>query len=241
MTALVVIESIALLLLTMLVAGLLRSHADILRALDDLGVGRASRTPADLPDGTSPSKRDRQPTSIRTAPDLRGHTIDGESIAVAFSTGDRAVLAFLSATCHSCERFWQDFTRPELVMGEQRLIIVVQGGDNLSRIRKLAGDDLLVVVSDRAWSDYDVPGSPHFVFIDGGAVTGEGTGTDWQQVNDLLRHAGAPGTGRLGWGARDNAARIDRELTSAGILPGHSSLYPDIAPDADRAGESATA
>jgi hypothetical protein len=241
MTALVVIETVALVLLAMLVAGLLRSHADILRALDDLGVGRASPAHADAPDGASRSQRERQQTSIRTARDLLGHTIDGESIAVAFSADDSAVLAFLSATCHSCERFWQDFTRPELVTDDHRLIVVVQGGDNLSRIRKLAGDDLLVVVSDRAWSDYDVPGSPHFVFIDGGVVTGEGIGTDWPQVKDLLRHAGASGSGRLGWGARDNAARIDRELTSAGILPGHPSLYPDVASDADRAGESATA
>jgi hypothetical protein len=60
-------------------------------------------------------------------------------------------------------------------------------------------------------------------------------------VSDLLGHSGAPADSRFGWAARDNAARIDHELTTAGILPGHPSLYPEVAADAHRSGESATA
>ena len=39
MVALAVVLSVVVVLLAVLVAGLLRSHADILRALHDLGVG----------------------------------------------------------------------------------------------------------------------------------------------------------------------------------------------------------
>ena len=245
MTTLAVIEAVALALLAMVVAGLLRSHADILRALDELGVGRAGDPRADGSDNRG-SNRGRRPMAIQEAHQLRGHTIDGESIAVALGSADSAVLAFLSATCHSCERFWDEFTRPEFAAGERRLIVVVQSGDDLDRIHRLAGDDLLVVVSDDAWSRYDVPGSPHFVLVDGGVVAGEGTAPDWQRVNGLLRHGNAAAHGRLGWAARDNAARIDRELAGAGILPGHPSLYPDgldpdPAHDVGSAGKSATA
>ncbi len=38
MTALVVVEAVAIALLSLLVAGLLRSHAEILRSLHDFGV-----------------------------------------------------------------------------------------------------------------------------------------------------------------------------------------------------------
>jgi hypothetical protein len=241
MTALVVIEAVALVLLAMLVAGLLRSHADILRALDDLGAGREGAPPAKRADVLGRSTRDQRPTALQTAHELRGHTIDGESIAVAFGDADEsAVLAFLSANCHSCEPFWKEFAQPRSQPDDLRLIVVVQGADNLSLIRRLAGDDLLVVVSDDAWFEYEVPGSPHFVLIDGGAVAGEGTGADWQQVTDLLRHAGGVVDGRALWASRDNAARIDRELADAGILPGHPSLYADTTPGTERVDKSPT-
>ena len=41
MVVLVVIEGVVLALLVLLVAGLLRSHAEILRTLHDAGIGRA--------------------------------------------------------------------------------------------------------------------------------------------------------------------------------------------------------
>ena len=50
MVALVIILTVVVLLLTVLVAGLLRSHADILKALHDLGVGVGdpSQEPIDI-------------------------------------------------------------------------------------------------------------------------------------------------------------------------------------------------
>ena len=72
-----------------------------------------------------------------------------------------------------------------------------------------------------------VPGSPYFVLVDGaaGRVEGEGTGTSWPQVRNLIVSASDD--------TRDGAgreARIDRELLAHGIAPGDPVLYPDGAP-----------
>ena len=48
MVAIVIVLSAVVLLLAVLVAGLLRSHADILKALHDLGVGVGDPTGADI-------------------------------------------------------------------------------------------------------------------------------------------------------------------------------------------------
>ena len=45
MTALLVVEAAAIVLLGLLVVGLLKSHAEILRQLHDLGAGRAEEVP----------------------------------------------------------------------------------------------------------------------------------------------------------------------------------------------------
>jgi hypothetical protein len=228
MTALAVIEGVVLFLLTLLVLGLLRSHADILRSLDELGVGRPGETAVRRGRATRGVRP--EPTDRAAAP-VRGHTIDGESISVGFGGGDEpTVLAFLSATCHTCAGFWTELSQPDTRPSGFRFLVVVQGVDNLTRVRKLAGEDLMVVISDDAWLEYDVPGSPHFVLVDGptGAVVGEGTGTSWSQVQALLEHAAAPAPDAIanfGDNPRDNALRIDRELADAGIGPGHPSLY----------------
>jgi hypothetical protein len=74
-----------------------------------------------------------------------------------------------------------------------------------------------VVMSSAAWDDYAVPGSPYFVHVEDGLVVGEGSGTEWSQVADLLSDALAE---------RDSADRVDAELEAAGIGPGHPSLRP---------------
>jgi hypothetical protein len=106
-------------------------------------------------------------------------------------------------------------------------VVVVQDEDSRSRLRELAGPDLDVVASSRAWSDYGVPGSPHIVHVHGptGRVVGEGTGHSWEQVMDLLAQ------GNEVVPDRDNAVRIDHELAAVGIGPGHPSLH---AHDPDR-------
>jgi hypothetical protein len=231
MLAILIIEAVALAFLGILVVGLLRSHAEILRKLHELGEG------LDETDGHTTSR-----PVVRTAAgdgstggpahDLSGQTLDGEVVEIGLVGARRnTLLAFLSGTCYTCEPFWQALAAGVEVPDDARVIAVVQDGDNRSRLRKLAGADLLVVASDQAWLDYEVPGSPHFVYVDGqaGRVVGEGTASTWDQIHDLIEHATEGGNGtpsdELPPG-RDNAERIDLELLAAGIGPGHPSLYP---------------
>jgi hypothetical protein len=89
-------------------------------------------------------------------------------------------------------------------------------------------------MSSQAWIDYEVPGSPYFLLIEGGRVAGEGSGSTWQQVRALLGQASDDNAVRRsrrlatgGMNGRDRADLVDRELSAAGIHPGHPSLYPD--------------
>jgi hypothetical protein len=196
-----------------------------------MGEGLEETAPADAPAprGTA--------ASGGPAHDVTGRTLDGEAIEIGLvGAPTNTLLAFLSGTCYTCEPFWQALAEGVQVPGGARVVAVVQDGDSLSRLQRLAGPDLLVVASDQAWRDYQVPGSPHFVYVDGpsGRVAGEGTAATWEQISDLVAHANSsdrttsidllpPG--------RDNPERVDRELMAAGIGPGHPSLYPDAAPE----------
>jgi hypothetical protein len=229
MLAITIVEAAAIVLLGLLVIGLLRSHADILRSLHELGVGQPRDPQHGLGAITGP------PTTAGPAKDLYGETLDGEAVSIGVAgTEHDTLLAFLSASCYTCQPFWSALSRPVEIPNNARVIAVVQQGDNLSKLCSLAGPNLLVVISDDAWTDYQVPGSPHFVYLDGpnGTVVGEGTAPSWPQVRDLLQHAAGNRmlpADRVGLAAaplgRDNAERVDLELLNAGIGPGHPSLY----------------
>ena len=112
-------------------------------------------------------------------------------------------------------------------------------------------------MSTEAWTDYEVPGSPFFVLVDGagGRRIGEGVANHVEPGG----RAGAAGRARRcrTWSTppagRRRAAWTDRpasggqraELPAAGILPGDPSLYPrslaDVfgPPDAAPAGRTA--
>ena len=231
MLAVVIAEGLALLLLALLVAGLLRSHAEILRALHQLGVDLdPDHRPGELPltvrrGGLAP------PSGDDAAYDVVGTRLDGSAVAVGVVGAERdTLLAFLSSGCSTCEPFWSAFRAGVDVPGDARLVVVVQDEDSPGVLRELAGPHLDVVASSAAWSAYGVPGSPHFVLVAGrsGRVVGEGTAAGWAQVRGLLaqaRPAGPPTD------PRDDPHRIDAELLAAGIGPGHRSLYEP--PDAD--------
>lgn len=250
MLAVVIVEGVAIALLGLLVIGLLRSHADILRALHDLGAGLEDE------DGGAPVRSSAAAGgasgltySSGKAYDVAGLLPDDSAAAVSVVGAKQdTVLAFLSTSCLSCEPFWETFAEPHPLPENGRLVVVVQEGDNLSKLRKLAPRDVLVVRSDDAWREYEIPGSPHFVHVaaGGAAVTGEGTAETWDQVLDLLVHGGATAPGGPGApGAagpvitelpegRDNPERIDRELAKSGIGPGHPSLHASLdQPDED--------
>ena len=240
MTALVVVEAAAILLLGLLVAGLLRSHAEILRQLHQLGAGRedagphvASESPVPPPT-TAPARR--------TAHDLAGETPRGDAVAMGVVGAEHdTLLAFLTSGCLTCGGFWEAFADPGhlgLPAGA-RLVAVTRGPgeESESAILEAAPPGLPVVMSTQAWLDYEVPGSPYFVYVDGarGQVVGEGTGATWEQVAALIGRAGDDRrVARASRRPSDDAARearVDEELLAAGIHPGHPSLYPADMPE----------
>lgn len=261
MAVLVVVEAFAIALLGLLVVGLLRSHAEILRRLHDLGAGldevpgegaraaggRTARGARGIerdqfkvfPEVPAPGERDDLPVGR----DLVGvgPTDDAVSIRVV-GAPHTTLIAFLSSTCLTCQRFWDAFAHPDslgLAAGI-RLVIVTKGPDEESpaRIADVAPAGVPLVMSSEAWAAYDVPGSPYFVLVDGpsGQARGEGTGIDWPQVRGLLTQvsddevfAADLESRRVRKSGADDARerRVDEELLAAGITPGDPSLFGD--------------
>lgn len=246
MTALVVLEAVVIIVLTVLVAGLLRSHAEILRALHELGagIGADSRGGANSPVQLRTRPGVPEPRGVDTpAADVVGIDLNGDAIAVAVTgVAHPTLLAFLTSGCNTCAAFWEAFSDPRLeVPGGARVVVVTKGpeDESLSRLAPLVPGELTTVMSGAAWSDYKVPGSPYFIYIDGerGQVVGEGAAGSWQQVSTFLRQSlddagydtatrGLSRPAAAQESGRDRADRIDAELRAAGIEPGHPSLYP---------------
>jgi hypothetical protein len=235
MTALIAIETVVIVLLTVVVTGLLRSHGEILRRLHALGAGldpdAAERAPAVLrPHGDLP----RAGEGLGAAADLAGAGLRDDAVTIpVVGVEHRTLLAFLSSGCLTCRSFWDAFADPRALglPGDVRLVAVTKdpAEESLHALREVAPPDLAVVMSTAAWEHYAVPGSPYFALVDGrvGRVVGEGTGSSWQQVQSLLTHTASDeraGTRFLN-GAADTEARIDRELLLHGILPGDPRLY----------------
>ena len=242
MTALVAVETVVLVLLTVVVTGLLRSHGEILRRLHTLGAGLdpdAAEAPAVLrPRGDLP----RLGEGLGPAADVAGIGLRDDAVSIpVVDVQHHTLLAFLSSGCLTCRHFWDAFADPQSLglPDDVRLVAVTKDAaeESVHTLRELAPPDLAVVMSSDAWAHYSVPGSPYFVLIDGtvGRVVGEGTGASWPQVQSLLTHAsgGKTARARLVNGAADTEARIDRELLLHGVLPGDPRLYR-AAGDLDR-------
>ena len=235
MTALVVALAVAVLLLSVLVAGLLRSHAEILRALHELGAGleldRADG-PVDLTiEGVRTPRRSSSRTSGRTtgaetAEAVSGEALDGEAYALSLTTGTDTLLAFLSSGCTTCGAFWEAFAEAELeVPGGARLVVVTKSlaDESPSALAKRAPRSLPLVASSSAWEAFGVPGSPYFVYVDGtGRIVGEGSAATWPAVANLMGQAHADDLHRRGRLSREG--RDDAALAAAGIRPGDDSL-----------------
>lgn len=251
MVALVVVVTFVVLLLGILVAGLLRSHADILRSLHELGVGVGD--PADT--SQQPSARSAAPRiptwsegsrSLGPAPTVAGVTPSGDARAVAVDNTDGfTLLAFLSSGCATCAAFWEALQAPEsleLPRGT-RVAIVTKGPDREipDEVSRLATGRVPVVMSTEAWIEYEVPGSPFFVLVDGttGTNVGQGVAPRVGQLLDLIRRAEHDrerhhDTRRRPTARRNGPEReadADEVLQLAGIHPGDSSLYPQTLED----------
>jgi hypothetical protein len=258
MVVLVAIETVVLALMALLVAGLLRSHAEILRRLEGLD---PTREGAHSGNGAGVAVDPRLPPSrVATTPafDIAGETLEGDAIKLAMATEapGGTLLAFLSSGCTTCGSFWAGLRHGDVgaLPGVSRVVAVTRDTsmESPSKLRNLAAPDgprnsapsspdALLVMSSRAWEDYRVTGSPYFVLVDRhGQVAGEGTAISWTQVASLIRDAvddAATGrTGRRGQNGADRIRRADAELAAAGIGPGHPSLYGLEAPALGGAG-----
>jgi hypothetical protein len=260
---LVILEAVVIAALGVLVVGLLRSHAEILRRLHELGAGVYDDDTVDVRDGVT-SSIDLSDRPIRTregvpepragatpAADISGVTPDGNGKVVGVVGAEHStLLAFLSSGCGTCGDFWRAFASGEadpLPGRSTRLVIVTKGAEDesISAVRALAPTGHTTVMSSAAFDDYGVPVSPYFILVDGPSsqVVGEGAAASWSQVANLLRQAAADAgvstDGRaLPTSGRPRAgdareARADVDLLAAGIAPGHPSLYPDASDDDD--------
>jgi hypothetical protein len=247
-------------LLAVLVAGLLRSHADILKALHELGVGvgepggsedqgladahsaHAGTTDAvRVPLRMGPALPAERNSS--SAPTLAGVTPAGDALAINVATGGQlTLLAFLSSGCSTCSGFWRALQSPDqLGLPLRTRLVVVTKGPEMEIPAEVAAQsrtELTVVMSTEAWSDYEVPGSPFFVLVDGstGRRIGEGVANHLSQVADLVRRAEADArvfaadrpdrSQPVSLNGPERESANDRELLAAGIHPGDPSLYP---------------
>lgn len=278
MLVLVIGDTVLVVLLGLLVAGLLRSHADILRALRDLGAPVGD--PAAPGDPTSAGATHRGPGANRAlggdvghgghgpgAPvpfrragdgtlqmgpplpegrgshvghDVSGETPSGDAVAVAVLDVPQAtLLAFLSSGCTGCAQFWDALQGGGAgrVPAGVRPIIVVKGpeAEHQAAVRQRSTGSVPVVMSSDAWGDYEVPGSPFFVLVDGpsGRRLGEGTAASFEQVLGLVSRAMAEGpagvaeaAGRAGAAAEGHpgGAAVGRAGGAVGERPARQIL-----------------
>lgn len=224
MTAIVLIEAIVILLLLILMAGLLKSHAEILRQLNRLGVGEDV-----LGGNVSPALKgagmEKAPTT-----QLSGVDPHGSPRVVTLGHGHGATLiAFLSSGCASCQVFWEKLSGDyELPTPDTRVVIVTKGAgsESPSRISELAPEGIPLVMSDDTWDVFRVPLTPYFLLVDSDSrVLGEGSGTTWDHLLSLFRRSAADAEHPAGLDTEARRRFSDERLTGSGIEPGDSALY----------------
>jgi hypothetical protein len=248
MLALTIALTVVVALLAVLVAGLLRSHADILRALHSagIGVGDPAARAASAPPAVSVPLHIGPPLpgerASASAPDLSGVSPTGDAVAIAVTGVERfTLLAFLSSGCATCAGIWASLQDPVGAgfPADVRVVAVTKGPELEipTEVARRSGGRITVVMSTQAWNDYEVPGSPFFALIDGraGRRVGEGVANRADQIADLVRRAweeerqdpmASPNSSSIGLDRQEREDRNDRMLQSVGILPGDASLYP---------------
>ncbi|GAC1590815.1 MAG: hypothetical protein NVS3B21_08740 [Acidimicrobiales bacterium] len=236
MLALLVLEAAAIGLLGLLVAGLLRSHAEILRQLHHLGAGLESLP---MPGRATPVAMAAPSGDAPGATSIVGTTPAGESVSVALDRpGELTLMLFLSSGCGSCQPLWDGLRSGSHARALPGVRVVVVARDPQEESPSLLGGlgppDVPVVLSSTAWDGFAVPGSPYAVLVEGtsSTVLGSGVATRWDQLGSLVgQHLGdvnalrgSPSSGGLDGQGREH--RADEELRAAGIGPGHPSLHP---------------
>lgn len=220
MTAVVIIEAVVIVILLILVAGLLKSHAEILRRLDRLGA---------IDHDEEPTRQPRT-TGLGRAPsdDITGVDPSGASVTVAIKRRrGETLLAFLSTGCASCQVFWEELAnRADL---SARPIIVTKGpsAESPAEVVRLAPSQVRLVMSDEAWDAFRVPLTPYFMLVDGnGNIIGEGSATNMDRLLGLFRQS-ALDTNPERMNTRNRERLTDERLSRSGVEPGDPSLYED--------------
>ena len=198
MVALVIVSTFVVLVLGILVAGLLRSHADILRALHDLGAGVGDprglrRPPPPWRSSPAPGRRARRSARRPPSPASLQRGMPGPSPWTTATTS--RLLGFLSSGCTGCAAFWDRTAgagtpaaaRPHPGRDRDQ----GPGPRGPGRGAAKATGRVPVVMSTEAWVDYQVPGSPFFVLVDGatGRKVGQGVASHVGQLAELVRRA----------------------------------------------------
>ena len=222
MEALIVIEGIVIGLLVVLVAGLLRSHAEILRQLHALGGGEHPAETFVPP----PRRSGLGPTSLTN---LVGPTPDGGTASVALS-GSRgySLLAFLSTTCTSCQPFWQGLSGDLQFSGARPIVVTKDPGEESpGDIARWSTGKVTTLMSSDAWDAFKVPATPYFALVDNtnASVVGEGSAANWDRVGEMVSRAISDRAHPLHSSTSARKADVDEELREAGIEPGDPRLY----------------
>lgn len=258
MSVVVALLAVVVALLAVVVVGLLRTNAEILRALDRLGEPVGGDVPAGSGVGT---RVGGQPAAAartgRAAADLAGATLDGgQQVLRVAGVGHDTLLLFLSSGCLTCRAFWDALReQPRLGLPSRVRVVVVTKDLAEESPSELAGlvpaHGATTLASSAAWADLEVPGSPYVVLVDGasGTVVGEGTGASWAQVGGMLAQASGDLVYAGGQADRTRKARrdmaterdTDAELLAAGIRPGDPTLYQSTTTDGASTGEDGDA
>lgn len=224
MSAVVVIEGVVIVLLLILVAGLLKSHAEILRRLDSLDGGTQPSTDAER----------LRTTGLRSAPTEEIVGVDPAGSAVSTSLAHargETLLAFLSTGCASCRVFWSELAGDApLATATTRPVIVTKGpqSESPSKVADLAPQGVRTIMSDEAWDAFRVPLTPYFMLVDGnGQVIGEGSATDLTHLNSLFEQSIADTLSPVRLGTKSRERLTDDRLSRSGVEPGDPSLYED--------------
>lgn len=230
--ATIIVLALIVLLLGILVVGLLRSHADILRRLESVGAG--------LESAHDPASHGSQITLTRSESarvmdrQVAGVSPNGEPVVLSLTSGpDPTLVAFLSTTCSTCTPFWEGLQSSLMHFGGNRHRVVVvtlgESEESPTRAQSLARPGVDVVMSSTGWSDFEVPGAPYFALIEPrtGRVIGEGSAMSFESLEEFLTDA----TNDQNWDLAVSGSglaeedRIDAELKSAGLMPGDPRLY----------------
>ena len=239
MVVVTIVIGVLLVVALVYIVALLRSHADILRRLalleERAGAGARTASPelgAAQGDGV-PAAPAIGGSEVTTAGPISGTTLHGDSVTLSFGPGSpMSLIAFLTSGCTSCAPLWAGLHEArDLASLAPRIAVVTHDPtrESPTRLERLAPAGTEVIMSSAAWADYAVPGSPHFVLTDGaGGILGRGSALSWAQLQTMVADARADSR-RAAGSARTTAERAERSehaLASAGIGPGHPSLYP---------------